>query len=103
MDSTTIPRRLPRVQVKPESKPVVLGVVASSLRVVAAFPSMLAEDRKRRGFTVGQLAWRLGVIAGYERRKGDYPRLWGTATVGGTGSIRHRSAWAIKAVAPLAR
>jgi transcriptional regulator with XRE-family HTH domain len=25
------------------------------------FPDMLAEDRRRRGFTVGQVAWRLGV------------------------------------------
>ncbi len=28
---------------------------------MAMFPDMLAEDRRRRGFTVGQVAWRLGV------------------------------------------
>jgi hypothetical protein len=28
---------------------------------VAAVPSMLAEDRRRHGVTVGQVAWRLGV------------------------------------------
>ncbi len=25
------------------------------------FPDMLKRDRRRRGFTVGQVAWRLGV------------------------------------------
>jgi transcriptional regulator with XRE-family HTH domain len=29
--------------------------------MVAMFADMLAEDRRRRGFTVGQVAWRLGV------------------------------------------
>lgn len=29
--------------------------------MVAAFRSMLAEDRRRRGFTIGQVAWRLGI------------------------------------------
>jgi transcriptional regulator with XRE-family HTH domain len=28
---------------------------------LAAFPKMLEQDRRRRGFTVGQVAWRLGV------------------------------------------
>jgi predicted transcriptional regulator len=28
---------------------------------VAVFPSLLAEDRRRHGFTVGQVAWLLGV------------------------------------------
>jgi hypothetical protein len=28
---------------------------------LAAYPKMLAQDRQRRGFTVGQVAWRLGV------------------------------------------
>jgi hypothetical protein len=28
---------------------------------VAAFPDLLRRDRERRGFTVGQVAWRLGV------------------------------------------
>jgi hypothetical protein len=26
-----------------------------------AFRSMLKEDRRRRGFTLGQVAWRLGI------------------------------------------
>jgi transcriptional regulator with XRE-family HTH domain len=29
--------------------------------MVSMFPDMLAEDRRRRGLTVGQVAWRLGV------------------------------------------
>jgi hypothetical protein len=29
--------------------------------MVSMFPDMLAEDRRRRGFTVGQVAWRLGL------------------------------------------
>ena len=28
---------------------------------MAAFPDMLRTDRERRGFTVGQAAWRVGV------------------------------------------
>jgi transcriptional regulator with XRE-family HTH domain len=28
---------------------------------VAAFPDLLRRDRQRRGFTIGQVAWRLGV------------------------------------------
>ena len=28
---------------------------------LAAYPRMLEQDRRRRGFTVGQVAWRLGV------------------------------------------
>jgi transcriptional regulator with XRE-family HTH domain len=28
---------------------------------VAMFPDVLAEDRRRRGFTVGQVAYRLGI------------------------------------------
>jgi DNA-binding XRE family transcriptional regulator len=28
---------------------------------VAAFPDLLRNDRERRGFTSGQVAWRLGV------------------------------------------
>jgi DNA-binding XRE family transcriptional regulator len=28
---------------------------------VAAFPDLLRCDRQRRGFTIGQVAWRLGV------------------------------------------
>jgi hypothetical protein len=28
---------------------------------VAAFPDLLRRDRERRGFTIGQVAWRLGV------------------------------------------
>jgi transcriptional regulator with XRE-family HTH domain len=28
---------------------------------VAAFPKMLQEDRRRNGFTLGQVAWRLGI------------------------------------------
>jgi hypothetical protein len=28
---------------------------------VAAFPDLLKKDRERRGFTIGQVAWRLGV------------------------------------------
>ena len=30
---------------------------------LAAFPSMLDRDRRRHGFTVGQVAWRLGIAA----------------------------------------
>jgi len=29
--------------------------------VAAAFPKMLRTDRERNGFTVGQVAWRIGV------------------------------------------
>jgi transcriptional regulator with XRE-family HTH domain len=29
--------------------------------MVSMFPDMLAEHRRRRGLTVGQVAWRLGV------------------------------------------
>jgi transcriptional regulator with XRE-family HTH domain len=29
--------------------------------VEAAFRAMLAEDRKREGWSMGQVAWRLGV------------------------------------------
>jgi transcriptional regulator with XRE-family HTH domain len=28
---------------------------------MAAFPGLLRADRERRGFTIGQVAWRLGV------------------------------------------
>ena len=28
---------------------------------MASFPDMLAEDRQQAGFTVGQVAWRIGV------------------------------------------
>jgi DNA-binding XRE family transcriptional regulator len=28
---------------------------------MAAFPNLLKKDRERHGFTVGQVAWRLGV------------------------------------------
>lgn len=28
---------------------------------MAMFPGMLEQDRRRRGFTVGQVAWRIGV------------------------------------------
>jgi hypothetical protein len=28
---------------------------------LAAYPRMLAEDRRRNGLTVGQVAWRLGT------------------------------------------
>jgi hypothetical protein len=28
---------------------------------LAAYPRMLEEDRRRNGFTVGQVAWRLGI------------------------------------------
>ena len=28
---------------------------------LSAFPKMLEQDRRRRGFTIGQVAWRLGV------------------------------------------
>lgn len=28
---------------------------------MAAFPEMLEQDRRRSGFSVGQVAWRLGV------------------------------------------
>ena len=28
---------------------------------LAAFPKMLRDDRRRRGFTVSQVAWRLGI------------------------------------------
>jgi transcriptional regulator with XRE-family HTH domain len=28
---------------------------------VAAFPDLLQKDRERRGFSIGQVAWRLGV------------------------------------------
>jgi transcriptional regulator with XRE-family HTH domain len=28
---------------------------------VAAFPDLLRTDRERQGFTIGQVAWRLGV------------------------------------------
>ena len=28
---------------------------------LAAYPGMLERDRRRRGFTVGQVAWRLGI------------------------------------------
>ena len=35
-----------------------LGPLVPSL---AAFPRMLETDRRRRGFTVGQAAWRLGI------------------------------------------
>lgn len=37
--------------------------------MAAAFRAMLREDRKRRGFTVGQVAWRLGIS------KGEYLEL----------------------------
>jgi hypothetical protein len=29
--------------------------------MVSMFSDMLEQDRRRRGFTVGQVAWRLGV------------------------------------------
>jgi DNA-binding XRE family transcriptional regulator len=32
-----------------------------TLLLVAAFPDLLKKDRERRGFTIGQVAWRLGV------------------------------------------
>ena len=28
---------------------------------LAAYPKMLREGRERRGFTIGQVAWRLGI------------------------------------------
>jgi hypothetical protein len=33
----------------------------SKLPLVAASPDFLRKDRERRGFTLGQVAWRLGV------------------------------------------
>ncbi len=35
--------------------------------MVPPFAAMLEQDRKRRGFTVGQVAWRLGISAGEYR------------------------------------
>jgi hypothetical protein len=32
-----------------------------TLLLVAAFPDLLKKDRERRGFTVGQVAWPVGV------------------------------------------
>lgn len=46
---------------------------------MAAFPNPLRRDRERRGFIVGQVAWRLGVT----RRKAD-PRAAGGAEPWGT-------------------
>jgi hypothetical protein len=36
---------------------------------MAAFPDMLLTDRERRGFTVGQVAWRVGL------KPQEYPEL----------------------------
>jgi hypothetical protein len=36
---------------------------------VAAFPDLVRIDRERRGFTIGQNAWRLGVTPD------EYPEL----------------------------
>jgi ribosome-binding protein aMBF1 (putative translation factor) len=35
--------------------------ILATLDLVATFPDLLRDDRERRGFTVGQVAWRLGV------------------------------------------
>jgi DNA-binding XRE family transcriptional regulator len=32
-----------------------------TLLLVGAFPDLLRQDRERHGFTIGQVAWRLGV------------------------------------------
>jgi ribosome-binding protein aMBF1 (putative translation factor) len=40
----------------------------SKLPLVAAFPDLFRNDRERRGFTVGQVAWRLGVKPAEHRR-----------------------------------
>jgi transcriptional regulator with XRE-family HTH domain len=34
---------------------------AARLSLVAAFPDLLKKDRERHGFTIGQVAWRIGV------------------------------------------
>jgi hypothetical protein len=48
-----------------EEGPPLSGLFASWTRskvpFVAAFPDLLRTDRERRGFTVGQVAWRLGI------------------------------------------
>jgi transcriptional regulator with XRE-family HTH domain len=39
-----------------------VGVLTASYALsMAAFPELLRKDRERRGFTVGQVAWRLDV------------------------------------------
>lgn len=43
-----------------ESSPVSIAV-ATYARLVTMFSDVLRRDRERWGFTVGQLAWRLGV------------------------------------------
>jgi ribosome-binding protein aMBF1 (putative translation factor) len=48
-----VSRRRPRPSVRQSNWAI--------LAAVAAFPDLLRKDRERRGFTVCQVAWRLGV------------------------------------------